>query len=270
LSVIAVVGRHLRTAARYPLGMTNLLVFTPLSQMVLPALLLGAAFLVDGSAVGLQEHTGTSDLLGWLALGMVVSSALVGVVWTMTGDISGGRETGTLEFMWASPASPRLLALGAGLTGFLLTFAASLIIIGGAVAFGARYSLAEILWVVPILFTLLAATLGYGFALSGLLLIFREGESILDSFGSVVAVFSGVAFPVTVLPGALLGFSQALPTTWILDLLRHVLLGGTLMQPWGMTWLIAIGESLLTLVVGVVIFGACARRVRRRGTVGQY
>ncbi len=42
------------------------------------------------------------------------------------------------------------------------------------------------------------------------------------------------------------------------------------MQPWGMTWLIALGESLLTLVVGVVIFGACARRVRRRGTVGQY
>src|SRR5699024_7661899 len=86
LSVVAVIGRHLRTAARYPIGVINLLVFTPLSQMVLPALLLGVAFLVDGAAVGLQDHTGTTDLLGWLALGMVVSSALVGVVWTMTGD----------------------------------------------------------------------------------------------------------------------------------------------------------------------------------------
>jgi ABC-2 type transport system permease protein len=268
--VAAVVGRNLRTAMRYPMNTANLLLVLPLSQTVLPAVLLGAAFLVDGNAVGLQARTGTSELLAWLMLGVVVASALVGVIWTMTGDISGARETGALEVLWASPASPRVLSIGSAVAGFLLTMVASLVLVTSSAALGADYRTDRVLWVIPLLGLLLVASLGVGYLLSGILLLVREAESALDSVGSALGIFSGIVFPVTILPVPLFALSMALPTTWILELLRHVLLGGTLMLSFGTTWLIAVGESAIMLGVGAYVFRRCQRTVRRRGTLGQF
>jgi hypothetical protein len=42
------------------------------------------------------------------------------------------------------------------------------------------------------------------------------------------------------------------------------------MQPWGTTWLIAVGESVLTLVIGLLIFERNRAAACRRGTLGQY
>lgn len=270
MAATAVVARHLRNARRYPLSTLDLVLLTPLAQTVLPSVLLGAAFLVGGRASGLESTTGTSDLLGWLSLGLIVSSSLVGVVWTMTGDISTGRETGTLEILWSSPTSPRRLSLGAGCAGFLLTLLAGLVVAIASLPLGARYDAGRLLWVVPVLGLLLVASLGLGYLLAGLLLVIREGEAAFDTIGATVSVFSGTTFPVTVLPGPLLGFAQILPTTWILDLLRHLLLGSTLMKPWGTTWLLASTLSLLVLAAGLVVFRRCERWVRRRGAVGQF
>ncbi|MBE7700239.1 ABC transporter permease [Oerskovia sp. Sa1BUA8] len=270
MTALAVIGRNVRNARRYPLNTADLLLLTPLAQTILPSVLLGAAFLVDGNAVGLEQNTGTTELLSWLVLGVVVTSAIVGVVWTMTGDISGARETGVLETLWASPTSPARLTLGSGLSGFIFTLVASAVVIIVAIPFGADFRLDRAAWLIPIFALLLLAVLGLGYLLAGLLLIVREAESALDAVGSIVSVFSGSVFPLIVLPGPLLAFAQILPTTWILDLLRHVLLGSTLMQPWSTTWLAAAGLSIGQLVLGLVIFHICVRAVRRRGTVGQF
>lgn len=270
MTAVAVIGRNVRNARRYPLSTADLLLLTPLAQTILPSVLLGAAFLVDGNAVGLEQNTGTTELLAWLVLGVVVTSAVVGVVWTMTGDISGARETGVLETLWASPTSPRRLALGSGLSGFLFTIVASAVVVVAAIPFGADFRLDRAAWLVPIVALLVVAVLGLGYLLAGLLLLVREAESALDAVGSVVSVFSGSVFPLVILPGPLLAFAKILPTTWILDLLRHVLLDGTLMHPWSTTWLAAAGLSVAQLVLGLVVFDRCVRAVRRRGTVGQF
>lgn len=266
----AVLRRNVLSARRYPLGTADLLLLTPLTQTILPSVLLGAAFLVNGNAVGLEQTTGTSDLLGWLVLGVVVTSALVGVVWTMTGDISGARELGVLETLWASPTSPRALALGSGLAGFAFTLVASTVVVLASLALGARYGSPHVLEAVPALVLLLLATLGAGYACAGFLLLVREAESALDTTASVVAIFSGSVFPVVVLPGALQAAALTLPTTWVLDLLRYALLGGTLMNGHAVSWLAATTLSLAWLGGGLAVFVWSARTARRRGSVVQF
>ena len=70
-AALALARKELRIARRYPLNLVNE-VLQPLYQFLLPSLLLGATFLVGGRAIGLESSTGTSDLAGYLFLGMIV------------------------------------------------------------------------------------------------------------------------------------------------------------------------------------------------------
>lgn len=270
-AVTGVVVRNVRSARRYPIGTANLLLFTPLYQMVLPTLLLGAAFLVDGDAAGLERTAGTDDLAAWLTLGMVVSSAIVGVIWTMVGDISTMRATGSLEVMLVGSPHPRRLVWGSAVTGFLFTLVASLILgVASVWLLDATYFADRLLWLLPIGTLLFGAASGYGFLLTALIVRIRSGEGLLDMVAYMLAIFSGIAFPIAVLPQPLLAVSHALPTTWTLELLRWALIDGTLMHGAPTTWILAAVETALFLVLGILAFRHAFSRVRELGQFGQF
>jgi ABC-type multidrug transport system permease subunit len=267
----AVVLRELRVQRRYPISMINLVFFTPLYEMALPSLLLGSAFLVRGSAVGLARMVGTDDLAGWLGLGVLAASVLVGAVWSVTGTLGSDRETGVLENSWATPASRDAFVVGGVVTGTLFTLASSSVLLSFAIGvLGARYDIAGAVLSLPVLAVMVVGNCGFGYLAATATLLMRRAAGLIDPLTTLVVTFSGVAFPVTLLPSPARLPTYLLPNTWGLDLIRGLTLHTTLLLPAPMEPVVLAVTSFGLWALGRHTFLRAERRIRIRGTLNQF
>ena len=78
----AIARKELLVFRRYRLNAVNQ-VLQPLYQTLIPGLLLGATFAVGGQALGLAETAGTTDLAGYLFLGMLALNLGSAGFWTV-------------------------------------------------------------------------------------------------------------------------------------------------------------------------------------------
>jgi ABC-2 type transport system permease protein len=267
----AVVLREIRVQRRYPLSMINLVLLTPLYEMALPTLLLGSAFLVDGSAVGLARRVGTDDLVGWLALGIVVASMVVGAIWSCTDTLVADRETGVLEHSWATPAPREAYVVGAVATGTMFALGAAGIMVAFAVVFlGASYSVWGALLCLPVGAIMVVGTCGLGYLAAAATLVMRRAEALVNPLTMLIVTFSGVAFPLTLLPPGPRLLTYLLPSTWGVDLLRYFTLQTTPLAPLP----IALA-ALASTSTGLFLFGRWAflraeLKLRTGGTLSQF
>ncbi|WP_329521949.1 ABC transporter permease [Spirillospora sp. NBC_01491] len=269
-ALLAVTRKELRVLRRYPLSLLNSLLLTPLYQLVLPAVLLGAAFLVHGRALGMSALTGTTDFGGWLAIGLV-GAILTGTVLSGPAQaMAGERNLGTLEQAWTMPVSRSALVLGYMGGMMALSLLSALTMVGAiALLFGVHYQ-----WTAVLSFAVLAALLpglvGMGFLSASLVLLWRQALGVTENLGYVVTVMSGVTFPVAVISSALQPVSYLIPTTWAIDLARYLALGTTPFVPPGAEAGALVLTSAGYLWAGRRLFARVERKVRLEGTVAQH
>ncbi len=269
-ATLAVMRRNLLIARRYPFGTLNMTILTPLYEMALPTILLGAAFLVGGQATGLSSFVGTTDLAGWLADGMLVASLTVGTMFAVSSVITTDRDTGALEQLWTTPIRRDVVVVGSVLTSFLYSLVANTLLILLAIGLlGARYQ-ASTVFAVPAVAVMLVGLCGYGYLAGAGALALRRSGGLLDGIGYVVAVLSGVAFPIAVLPVPFRVPAMLLPTTWGLDLLRHWGQGSKTVAPVGTELVALVLTSAAFLVAGRLLFARTERSLRRAGTLNQH
>jgi ABC-type polysaccharide/polyol phosphate export permease len=267
----AVVLRELRVQRRYPISMINLVLLTPLYQLALPTLLLGSAFLVNGSAVGLARMAGTTDLAGWLGLGVLAASLLVGAVVSVTSTLDADRTTGVLENSWASPAPREAYVIGGVVTGTVFTAAASAILLAFAITvLGASYDPLGAAASLPVILAMLAGNCGFGYLAAAALFLMRRADALIEVCTTFAVTFSGVAFPLTLLPAAARLPTYVLPGTWGLDLIRHLTLGTTSLLPVPVELAGLAVTSVAWLTAGRRVFLSAERRVRTAGTLAQF
>ncbi len=265
----AIARKELLTALRYPLQLFNE-VAQPLYQFLLPSLLLGATFAVGGRAVGLQSMTGTSNLAGYLFLGVVVGGMVATAFWDMAFSFKREMDVGTLEQTWLSPTRPETFVLGRAISGGLVSGGASaVLVLIGLVAFGA--SVGPSLWLaLPALLLAMASMVGIGFLVASAVLILREPNFFVDATNFLFAMLSGVAFPIAVLPWFIRPLAYFLPTTYAVDLLRVYALGTRPLLDPALEWVALAVLSVLMIVIGLIIFRRTEHRMRVRGTLGQH
>lgn len=136
------------------------------------------------------------------------------------------KETGTLEQLFMTPVKSGELMLGKLAPYLVLTFA----------EFGAILFLMRTVFQVPIrgsIFTLLALALPFILGMLGLGLYISTRASTRDaslqmSMATVMpSIFlSGYVFPVDSMPAFFRGVAQFIPTTWMIDAARGVILRG--------------------------------------------
>ncbi|HET7699926.1 MAG TPA: ABC transporter permease, partial [Candidatus Limnocylindria bacterium] len=91
-----------------------------------------------------------------------------------------------------------------------------------------------------------------------------------DCTNFLFATASGVAFPILLLPGALQPVAYALPTTYAMDILRQHALGTRpLMDPF-LEYAALLATTAVMFPLGRLAFSRAERRMRVRGTLGQY
>ncbi len=135
-------------------------------------------------------------------------------IWSIALGLRENMRLGTLESLWASPAPRFAMIMGWSVGRLLGTTLHSI------VAFGLLSALSiiqlrdvpfeNILIVTHIIVFSVLAAYGFGFALVGLTLRFRDAESMISMLGNAAPLLGGILFPVTLLPEPLRTLAQLL------------------------------------------------------------
>lgn len=268
---LAVVRREWHVQRRYPISMINLALLTPLYQLALPTLLLGSAFLVGGIALGLSTVVGTTDMAGWIGMGMLSATLLVGAVTSVYDTLDADRSTGAIEHSWATPAPREAYVIGGVLTGSMFGSASGFILLSlAAVILGASFSAAGILASLPVLALMVAGNAGVAYLGAAALLMMRRAGSLVEVCTMFTVLFSGVSFPLELLPGATRWPTYLLPDTWELDLIRHLTLSSRLLLPPIDELAGAAVTAVLWLLIGRLAFKRAEGRLAASGSLAQY
>lgn len=265
----AVARKELRIFARYRLNAVNQVV-QPLYQVLVPGILLGATFAIGGEAVGLAETAGTTDIVGYLFLGMLALNLASAGFWGVAFSIRMELDAGTLEPAWLTPTRRETFIVG--LTGAALLVAVvstAILVLIGIWIFGAEMA-PRLAIALPVLAIASIGVLGIGYLVGAVVMRMREANFFVDAADFIFVALSGAAFPILVLPDAIRWVSYLLPTTHALDLMRVAALGTRPLLPLPVEWLMLVVTSVALLVVGRATWLRTEHRLRVRGTLGQH
>lgn len=265
----AVARKQLQVSLRYRFGTVNQ-VFQPLYQILLPGVLLGATFAVGGEAVGLAETTGTTDIAGYLFLGMLALTLSSAAFWDVSFTIKQEMDAGTLEPAWLTPTRRETFVIGHTLAGLVMAAVTTIVLVAvGILAFGAEIAPSLVI-ALPVLALTSVGVLGIGYLVAALVLRMREATFFVDSVDFMFVGLSGATFPILVLPDVVRWVAYLLPTTYALDLVRVSALGTRPLLPAPVEWAALVATSLAFVAVGRWAWLATEHRMRVRGTLGQH
>jgi ABC-2 type transport system permease protein len=265
----AIARKQLQIFGRYRLNAVNQ-VIQPLYQTLIPGVLLGATFAIGGQAVGLAETAGTTDIVGYLFLGMLALNLASAGFWGVAFSIKMELDAGTLEPAWLTPTRRETFVIGMTISGLLIAVVATVILVLiGIWLFGAGIA-PRLAIAVPILAISSIGILGIGYLVGAIVLRMRDANFFVDAADFIFVVLSGAAFPIIVLPELVRWISYLLPTTHALDLMRVAALDTWPLLPLPLEWLMLILTSVALLVVGRAAWMSTEHRLRVLGTLGQH
>lgn len=265
----AVARKELRIFARYRLNAVNQ-VIQPLYQTLIPGLLLGATFAIGGEVVGLADTAGTTDVVGYLFLGMLALNLCAAGFWAVAWSIKLELDAGTLEPAWLTPTRRETFVIGLTLAGVVVAVASTaILVVVGIWLFGAEIA-PRLAIAVPILAVASFGVLGIGYLVGAIVLRMRDANFFVDAADFIFIALSGAAFPILVLPEVVRWISYLLPTTHALDLMRVAALDTPPLLPLPLEWLLLALTSAGLLAVGRWAWLRTEHRMRVQGTLGQH
>jgi ABC-2 type transport system permease protein len=214
----------------------------------------------------LDAATMASTLLGYL-IWFYAITAIENMSWQLRDEM----QCGQLEQLYMSPAPPQFLLLGRAFSTLIVTTGqAALVALAMVVLFGVPMPMT--LAGVPVLILTLAGLYGFGYALGGATLIFKQTGPLSNLLTNALLFINGSILPVDRLPDWLQTIAKLLPSTQGILVLRKVVLGGeSLGAVWAdgsLVWLVI--HSAIFFVAGWLFYRWCESVAKRKGTLGQY
>jgi ABC-2 type transport system permease protein len=236
----------------------QVLVFAFLSKMIDPASL---------PRYGGSEVTYLEFACVGIVLGMFIQFGLNRV----SAAVRGEQLMGTLESVLSTPTSPSTIQLGSVAFDLVYIPVRTAVFLGGlALAFGLHLQADGIAPAIVILIVFMPFVWGLGVASAALIMTFRRGSGLIGSALVALGLFSGVYFPITLLPDWAEQIASANPITHAIEGMREALLGGTGWSEVGSTVAVVLPFALVSLAIGLLAFRAAVHRERRRGSLGLY
>jgi len=224
--------------------------------------------LVAGGTESLVEYGG--EYFPFALIGLVVSDYFNTGLRSFSNRLRLAQTTGTLEAMFTSASSPRLVLLFSGAWDFLVATARLGLGVGISilfldVTFEANYVAAAVIAVLS-----LATFVALGLFAAALILIIKRGDAVAALGNIFATVFAGALFPIAVLPDWLRWVAYILPLHYALDGLRKSLLVGDGLGQLS-TNVVVLGVAVLILVPAALIgLGLAVDVVRRDGSIGMH
>ncbi|MEE8232901.1 MAG: ABC transporter permease [Thermoplasmata archaeon] len=248
--------RTLRTAAwlgwQYSSNWTDPWLFAIYSiiKPVAGTLILVTIFLVAAAAGGAAPP----EMLAYIFVGSAFYMFVFQAFFGMFEVIQGDREWfQTIRYIYISPISYYVYIIGRGFTQMAVAGIGVLIVLAigrGLLGIPIGFNLALLPFFLAVLFLGLFLTIAIGVAIGGItFLTARHGGGMSEGIAGVFYVFTGVIFPLSVLPVFGQVFGQWIPLTYWFEGLRRVLL--TNPPPQADAFLLVIPETTLLLILAV-------------------
>jgi ABC-2 type transport system permease protein len=177
--------------------------------------------------------------------------------------IAGERESGTLPYLFGSPAPRAPLFLGRALFNILDGLFTMLIAIPlAAICFHLDLSQTDPAMLAVCVLVLALSSSGFGLIMGSIALLTVEGWTVNGMLYILFYLVCGINFPVAQLPQALQTVSYALPLTRGIQAARLAIQGA----PWGQVAPLLGGEIVVGLLYGILGY-ALFRYFERRSLV---
>lgn len=261
---------RLLNISRYP-GQMVMEIIIPIIFASMP-MLLGQATAGDDAAANFAANTGTANYVAYLLIGSNVFTIVSNAFWHIAYWVRFEQETGTLEAVYLTPTSSKILVAGVclysairGLTAALLAY------IIGCLIFRVNPFQGDVFLALLFVLVGLIPLYGLSFLFGAVVLKVKESNSLLSLMQWVVSFLMGIFFPVTVLPSFLRLVAQLFPPTWMVNGVRSSLLGvGFFLENWyydmAVLWVFLLVAPLLSLWV----FGRVEANLRRNEGIGTF
>lgn len=268
----AAVRRELRELRRYPF-MTIGLLFWP---VMLPSMfvLMGRVYSGGGDPRAVQafaERSGVSDIAGFVFVGFAMYMWLSILLWGPGTALRREQVRGSLEAVFLTPSS-RLVVLFGPPTAHVYTILLSLLVMGLALwlLYGIVLDAGAILRALAVLALAIPAILAVAALFSAAVLRFGEVGPAVHFVRGALVLASGITYPIVMLPEWAQTVARALPSTYIVDDLRRVLLAGTPLDAISGDLLTIAALTLVFSALGIVVYRWTELYARRTGALGRY
>jgi len=175
---------------------------------------------------------------------IIATSGLLSLAITM----ASYREQGILRRLKATPLRPQAILGAQVIVIFLMTaLGMALLVVAGKMVYGMRFA-GDPLSVLAAFVLSCMSFFALGFVLAGLLPTARTAQIVAMAIFYPMIFLSGAGLPREVLPEGIKRFSQVLPLTHVVTLLRGLWMG----EPWG-DHLLEVGVLSALLIAGVLI-----------------
>jgi len=207
----------------------------------------------------------------FVLIGIAVSNYISVASRSYADRLREAQLTGTLEAMMMTPTPVGQIVIFSTIYDFLFASMRVAVYIGiGAAFFGLDVSNARWGWALLFLLISIIAFSSIGIISAAFIMMFKRGDPLATVLNTASFLFSGVYYPVEVLPGWLQWVSAALPMTWALRGLRAAISptpgGGNLLTE----ALILILFSAVLWPVSLAVFSMAVKKSRKDGTLGKF
>jgi ABC-2 type transport system permease protein len=217
-SVLAFVRRDMRAKRTYKLGMTLGILNTLLAALTYA--FLGQNAQLPGLAKGVSFVT-------FLIVGVAFNEFMIESLKAVQKSVSPSE----LEEILSLPVRLRVFVVGNVLWGYLWHGINALAYLSvGILFFGVTFGAVDYAGAGITLVFGIALMLSFSLLASGVLLVTKQGDIVQWVIGALGALFSGVYFPIALLPTPLQSVSWFLPQTYFLALIRESLSGHQLVK----------------------------------------
>ena len=109
---------------------------------------------------------------------------------------------------------------------------------------------------------------GIAFLSASFVLIYKQADPVNYISNALVSLFSGVIYPITVLPDSLQTISNIIPATYSLDLLRDMIFSGSL--NFKLDYINVIFIPAAVVIISFVTFNYAVKKIKKDGSSGKY
>jgi len=215
-----------------------------------------------------------SSFLAFAAVGIAFQHYVSQSVMGLSDSINEEQHEGSIETVLSSTVGFGTFLLGKSLFRFIIAsaFLASALATAAALGAGFTDSPASILSAAILSLLLVASHMAIGILSTGIIIKVKQGNPVVWAFSWLTQLFSGVLYPLSLLPPAALWIGALFPLTYSLDGLRRCLIvGETLADP-------VVAENALKLVaftvaalpVSLAVFKKMYDLTRKEGSLGHY
>ncbi|MBM3254844.1 MAG: ABC transporter permease [Candidatus Omnitrophica bacterium] len=207
----------------------------------------------------------------YVLIGIAFSGYFSTAMHTFSGNIRSEQITGTLEAMLVTPTRLSTIIISLSLWDFIFTSINAVIyLFFGAVFFKVDFTQMNIIASLLILTLTVISLSGIGIISASFIIVFKKGDPVSWLVTISSGFFSGVFFPVEVLPKYLRVFSYFLPLTYSLKGLRHAILQGYSIGMLLPEIAVLFAFCIILTPLSIKIFGYALRCAKISGSLTHY